>query len=322
MRDFYLVNFSRECDQRSGDYRIAGGEVFELTYNLKENSAKIAKASDDNVTLRTECLAVSINHLKYPKSIWFTDAWRYELQIEGTSTGRIELTITKASENSSLFFTEDVGVNRVLCGGDTKPWACDRVEGGVSCRASCEGNIRFVYDFLIFIEPGKSAAVDVSASSQSGGMHFRAYVSPELIATECYTFSDRRICNRISYTSMTLVLDDEDAAYSDAQRNESLLPETLSKIDDLFLKPEAADKIGTTRWKADVDSKTITIFVWNLTPSNEKYDGMEIDGWRIRIVEDVELKEEIRKINAMLREEFGDEAAWIISVNPRTGEKS
>ncbi|WP_202319716.1 hypothetical protein [Archaeoglobus neptunius] len=33
-------------------------------------------------------------------------------------------------------------------------------------------------------------------------------------------------------------------------------------------------------------------------------------------------KEEIRKINAKLREEFGDEAAWMISVNPRTGEKS
>ncbi len=98
--------------------------------------------------------------------------------------------------------------------------------------------------------------------------------------------------------------------------------EVLSKIYEFFLKPEAADKIGTTRWRADVDNKTITIFVWNLTPSNEKYDGLKIDGWTLNIVEDLELKNEIKKVNATLREKFGDEAAWIISIDPRTGEKS
>ena len=98
--------------------------------------------------------------------------------------------------------------------------------------------------------------------------------------------------------------------------------EVLSKIYDLFLKPEAVGKIGTTRWKADVDNKTITVFVWNLTPSNEKYDGFKIDGWTLKIVEDLELKNEIKKVNATLREKFGDEAAWIISIDPRTGDKS
>lgn len=98
--------------------------------------------------------------------------------------------------------------------------------------------------------------------------------------------------------------------------------EVLSKIYDLFLKPEAADKIGTTRWRADVDNKTITIFVWNLTPSNEKYDGFKIDGWTLKIVEDLELKNEIMNVNATLREKFGDEATWIISIDPRTGDKS
>ena len=106
------------------------------------------------------------------------------------------------------------------------------------------------------------------------------------------------------------------------ERKKELPADIAAKVDNLFLKPEAAGKIGTTRWKADVDNKTITIFVWNLTPSNEKYDGMEIDGWTLKIVEDLELKNEIKKVNATLREKFGDEAAWIISVNPRTGEKS
>ncbi len=98
-------------------------------------------------------------------------------------------------------------------------------------------------------------------------------------------------------------------------------PEIETKVEELFLKPEAANIVGTTRWKADFGNKTITIFVWNVTATNKKYDGMKIDTWTVRVTEDVELKEEMRAINTKLESEIPN-ASWIISINPRTGEKS
>ncbi len=104
-----------------------------------------------------------------------------------------------------------------------------------------------------------------------------------------------------------------------------LLPKIKSEIEHLFLEPEAINKIGTTRWSVDEAEKRINIFVWELTPENEKFNGMKIDGWTINIIEDLELKKEVDEINTefeKLKEKPEMQiGTWDITIDPKTGSK-
>lgn len=65
--------------------------------------------------------------------------------------------------------------------------------------------------------------------------------------------------------------------------------------------------------------------MWELTPENEKFNGMKIDGWTINIIEDLELKKEIKEINTEL-EKLKEKpemqiGTWDITIDPKTGSK-
>ena len=106
-----------------------------------------------------------------------------------------------------------------------------------------------------------------------------------------------------------------------SNNNSGLTAEAKFKVEELFLEPEAIAKLGTTRWSVNSSEKTIKIFVWNLTPENRKYDGMKIDGWKVKIIEDRELKREIKDVNGELSKRLGNWASWTISYDPRSGSK-
>ena len=98
-------------------------------------------------------------------------------------------------------------------------------------------------------------------------------------------------------------------------------PEVKSEIERLLLEPE----IHITRWSVNTAEKRVDIFVYKLTPENERLNGKIIDGWTMNISEDIEFKREVEKLNAELeRLEEKPEmeiAGWVYGWNPRTGYK-
>ena len=99
-----------------------------------------------------------------------------------------------------------------------------------------------------------------------------------------------------------------------AEDTEHELPaEIQSEIERLLLEPE----IHITRWSVNTAEKRVDIFVYKLTPENERLNGKIIDGWTMNISEDVEFKREEEKLNAELERlkekpemEIG---GWVIS---------
>ena len=107
-----------------------------------------------------------------------------------------------------------------------------------------------------------------------------------------------------------------------AENTKHELPaEIQSEIERLLLEPE----IHITRWSVNTAEKRIDIFVYKLTPENERLNGKIIDGWTMNISEDVEFKREEEKLNAeleRLKEKPEMEiAAWSYGWDPRTGYK-
>ena len=107
-----------------------------------------------------------------------------------------------------------------------------------------------------------------------------------------------------------------------AKDTEHELPaEIQSEIERLLLEPE----IHITRWSVNTVEKRVDIFVYKLTPENERLNGKIIDGWTMNISEDVEFKREEEKLNAelkRLREKPEMKiAAWSYGWDPRTGYK-
>lgn len=106
------------------------------------------------------------------------------------------------------------------------------------------------------------------------------------------------------------------------ENNEHELPaEIKSEIERLLLEPET----HITRWSVDTAEKKVDIFVYKLTPENERLNGKIINGWTINITDDVELKRSEEKLNAEL-ERLKEKpemqiAAWSYGWNPRTGYK-
>ncbi|MCW7079345.1 MAG: hypothetical protein OCU22_09520 [Canidatus Methanoxibalbensis ujae] len=73
----------------------------------------------------------------------------------------------------------------------------------------------------------------------------------------------------------------------------------------------------------DTAEKRVDIFVYKLTPENERLNGKVINGWTMNIREDVEFKREEEKLNAEL-ERLKEKpemqiAAWSYGWDPRTG---
>ena len=107
-----------------------------------------------------------------------------------------------------------------------------------------------------------------------------------------------------------------------AKDTEHELPaEIQSEIERLLLEPE----IHITRWSVNTVEKRVDIFVYKLTPENERLNGKIIDGWTMNISEDVEFKREEEKLNAEL-EQLKEKpemkiAAWSYGWDPRTGYK-
>lgn len=105
------------------------------------------------------------------------------------------------------------------------------------------------------------------------------------------------------------------------ENNEKELPpEIRAEIERLFIEPIVESDIRTSRWSADKTDKRINIFVWKFTPDNKKFDRKEINGWKLNIIEDVELKEEIEKVDVEIKRRLKDNSAsWLGGINPRTG---
>lgn len=105
-----------------------------------------------------------------------------------------------------------------------------------------------------------------------------------------------------------------------AEDTEHELPaEIQSEIVHLLLEPDI------TRWSVNTAEKRVDIFVYKLTPENERLNGKIIDGWTMNISEDVEFKREEEKLNAEL-ERLKEKpemkiAAWSYGWDPRTGYK-
>ena len=99
-----------------------------------------------------------------------------------------------------------------------------------------------------------------------------------------------------------------------AEDTEHELPaEIQSEIERLLLEPE----MHITRWSVNTAEKRVDIFVYKLTPENERLNGKIIDGWTMNISEDIEFKREVEKLNAeleRLKEKPEMEiAGWVIS---------
>ena len=107
-----------------------------------------------------------------------------------------------------------------------------------------------------------------------------------------------------------------------AEDTEHELPaEIQSEIERLLLEPE----MHITRWSVNTAEKRVDIFVYKLTPENERLNGKIIDGWTMNISEDVEFKREEEKLNAELKrlkeKPEMEIAGWVYGWNPRTGYK-
>jgi len=123
-----------------------------------------------------------------------------------------------------------------------------------------------------------------------------------------------------------LVVKQPNEARERAENTEHKLPaEIQSEIERLFLEPEAIVRTDISRWSVDSAEKRIDIFVWKLTPENERLNGKVIDGWTINITYDAELMKEIEKRNAELErlKEIPEMqiGAWSGGINPRTSYK-
>ena len=69
-----------------------------------------------------------------------------------------------------------------------------------------------------------------------------------------------------------------------AENTENEIPtEVKPEIERLLLEPE----IHLSRWSVDTSEKRVDIFVYKLTPENERLNGKIIDGWTMNISEDV-----------------------------------
>jgi len=124
---------------------------------------------------------------------------------------------------------------------------------------------------------------------------------------------------------MTIFIVKQPDGKKEENDEKELPPKIKAEIEHLFLEPEVIVKndIRISRWSVDKDNKRINIFVWELNAENKKFDGKKIDGWTINVIEDVELKEEIEKLDAEIKKRLKDtSASWIGSVDPRTGSKT
>jgi len=100
-----------------------------------------------------------------------------------------------------------------------------------------------------------------------------------------------------------------------------LLTEVKSEIERLLLEPE----IHITRWSVNTAEKRVDIFVYKLTPENERLNGKIIDGWAMNVTYDEELMREEEKIFAEI-ERLAEKpemqiAGWTGGITPRTGDK-
>ena len=119
-----------------------------------------------------------------------------------------------------------------------------------------------------------------------------------------------------------LMVKQPNEARNQAENTEHELPaEIMSEMEHLFLEP----KIHISRWAVDTVEKRIDIFVWKLTPENERLHGKIVDGWTINITYDAEFKRELEKLDAEMERlkkipemQVG---AWAWGINPRTGYK-
>ena len=107
-----------------------------------------------------------------------------------------------------------------------------------------------------------------------------------------------------------------------AEDTEHELPaEIQSEIERLLLEPE----MHITRWSVNTAEKRVDIFVYKLTPENERLNGKIIDGWTMNISEDIEFKREVEKLDAeleRLKEKPEMEiCGWMYGWDPRTGYK-
>ena len=103
-----------------------------------------------------------------------------------------------------------------------------------------------------------------------------------------------------------------------AENTEYELPaEIRSEIERLLLEP----RTHVIRWSVDKAKKRVDIFVYKLTPENERLKGKVINGWTINITYDAEFKREIERINAEL-EQLAEKpemqiGAWSWEIDPR-----
>ncbi|HDS45129.1 MAG TPA: hypothetical protein ENN68_03395 [Methanomicrobia archaeon] len=107
-----------------------------------------------------------------------------------------------------------------------------------------------------------------------------------------------------------------------AENAENELPaEIQAEMDRLFLEP----KIHISRWSVETEEKRVNIFVWKLTPENGQLNDTVIDGWTILVIDDMELRRDVEKLNAELErlKEIPEMqiGAWSYGWNPRTGYK-
>ncbi len=85
-------------------------------------------------------------------------------------------------------------------------------------------------------------------------------------------------------------------------------------------------ELGVTRWSVEKTKKRINIFVYELTPEREQFNGKVISGWTINVTYDAEYRREEEKLNAELERlkekpemEIG---GWVYGIDdPRIGNK-
>ena len=108
-----------------------------------------------------------------------------------------------------------------------------------------------------------------------------------------------------------LMVKQPDEAGKRAEPTKNELPtEVKSEIERLIL-------LGVTRWSVDKTKKRINIFVDELTPEKEQFNGKVINGWAINVIYDAEYRMEAEKVDAELERlkekpemEIG---GWVIS---------
>ncbi|MGB2842328.1 MAG: hypothetical protein WBC40_07620 [Halobacteriota archaeon] len=95
---------------------------------------------------------------------------------------------------------------------------------------------------------------------------------------------------------------------------------------EIKLEIERLIELGVTRWSVDRTKKRINIFVYELTPEREQFNGNVISGWTINVTYDAEYRKEEEKLNAEL-ERLKEKPAmeiggWVYGIDdPRIGNK-